>query len=237
LLDVRGLSAWYGEVRALREVSFFLEAGEFVAILGANGAGKSTTIRSLGGIQRQVTGEVQFAGKQSLGQKSHRVARSGIGLSPEGRHVFPTLTVRENLLMGAYQRTNRKEVIKDLDRWFATFPRLEERSDQRAGSMSGGEQQMLAIARAMMSRPQLLMLDEPSLGLAPVIIDRMAGALRDLGSSGDLAVLLVEQNANLALGLASRGYVLQLGEIVSAGSSAELVGSAQLIDAYLGEGH
>jgi len=232
LLEVRGLRAGYGAVRVLHGIDVTVDEGEVVVILGANGAGKTTTLRAVS--QLVVTeGAVEFAGESLVGCRPEQVARAGIAHVPQGRGTLADLTVEDNLRVGAYRRRDR-EIDADLDRWYGVFPRLAERRSQRAGSMSGGEQQMLAIARALMSRPRLLLLDEPSLGLAPIITAELFSRLRELNAADGLAMLVVEQNAGLALDLAARGYVIETGEIVATGSAAELRDNDDVRRAYLG---
>ncbi len=232
LLEVSDLQAGYGIVDVLRGVSLTVDEGEAVVVLGANGAGKTTTLRAISGMIPR-TGTIEFAGRSIVKSRPDALVRAGMAHVPQGRGTITELTVRENLQVGAYTRRDR-DVDNDIDRWFEVFPRLGERSDQTAGSMSGGEQQMLAIARAFMSRPKLVLLDEPSLGLAPLVtrevFDRVAELVRDTGT----AVLVVEQNANLALDFASRGYVLESGSIVTQGTAEELAADTSIRDAYLG---
>ena len=232
LLEVSELRAAYGAVRVLHGMDFAVDEGEVVVILGANGAGKTTTLRAISGMV-SCSGTVRFAGKGVLGRKPEQVACAGIGHVPQGRGTIVDLTVEENLRIGAYQRKDR-EISADIDRWFALFPRLGERRSQQAGSMSGGEQQMLAISRALMSRPKLVLLDEPSLGLAPIVTQELFRALDDLNKSDGTAMLIVEQNAGLALGIARRGYVLETGTIVASGTSEELASNDDVRRAYLG---
>lgn len=231
LLEVTGLRAGYGLVQVLNGIDLTVEEGEAVVVLGANGAGKTTTLRALSGML-SATGSMVFDGRQVLGKRPDQLLRLGIAHVPQGRGTIVDLTVEENLRVGGYQR--RDDLTPDMESWFEVFPRLGERRDQKAGSMSGGEQQMLAIARAMMSRPRLLLLDEPSLGLAPLVtrevFDRMETAVRETGTT----VLLVEQNANLALEFASRAYVLESGRIVSEGSAEALRNDDTIRRAYLG---
>jgi branched-chain amino acid transport system ATP-binding protein len=231
LLEVTGLCAGYGLVQVLNGIDLTVEEGEAVVVLGANGAGKTTTLRALSGML-SATGSMVFDGRQVLGKRPDQLLRLGIAHVPQGRGTIVDLTVEENLRVGGYQR--REDLTPDMESWFEVFPRLGERRDQKAGSMSGGEQQMLAIARAMMSRPRLLLLDEPSLGLAPLVtrevFDRMETAVREAGTT----VLLVEQNANLALEFASRAYVLESGRIVSEGSAEALRNDDTIRRAYLG---
>ncbi|MFM7617453.1 MAG: ABC transporter ATP-binding protein [Actinomycetes bacterium] len=232
LLEVRALRARYGPVEVLRGIDFVVEDGEVVVILGANGSGKTTTLRALSGMV-ETSGEVDFDGRSIAGARPEQVARAGIAHVPQGRGTITDLTVEENLRLGAYTRKD-EEVAADIERWYSVFPRLAERRQQQAGGMSGGEQQMLAIARAMMARPRLVLLDEPSLGLAPIITQGLFRTLgemnRDLGTS----MLVVEQNATLALAIADRGYVLETGEIVVTGTAADLAGNDDVRKAYLG---
>ncbi len=232
LLSVRGLSAGYGPVQVLTDLELAVAAGEIVVVLGANGAGKTTTLRALSGMI-PAKGEVSLDGTSVLGRKPEDLVRMGVAHVPQGRGTFPELTVEENLRVGAFTRPG-DEASADIDRWFEVFPRLKERVHQAAGSMSGGEQQMLAIARALMSRPTLLLLDEPSLGLAPLVtqdvFERIAAVNAELGTT----VLVVEQNANLALGIAQRGYVLETGTIVATGTAEELRSDDVVRRAYLG---
>jgi branched-chain amino acid transport system ATP-binding protein len=232
LLEVEGLEAGYGPVEVLRGMSFNVDAGEVVVILGANGAGKTTTIRAISGMIG-VRGKVEVDGHSVAGKAPEEIVRRGVAHVPQGRGTFVDLTVEENLRLGAFTRKD-DEVASDLDRWYEVFPRLRERRDQSAGSMSGGEQQMLAIARAAMSRPRLLLLDEPSLGLAPLVTQELFRQLQMLNQEDGMALLVVEQNANLALSIAERGYVLEAGTIVVSGSAAELQADESVRKAYLG---
>ena len=233
MLEVRGLQLAYDGIVAVRAVDLDVAAGERVAVIGANGAGKSTTLKGLAGLMRPRAGCVRLRGEDITGQPAHERVRRGISLVPEGRGVFARLTVAENLDMGAYLRAD-PGVGDDLERCYAMFPRLRERRAQLAGTLSGGEQQMLAIARALMSGPSLLLLDEPGMGLAPIVTARIFEAIAEISASG-VAVLLVEQNARAALELASRGYVLESGRVALAGRSEELLASASVRQAYLGE--
>ena len=235
LLEVESLATWYGAVQALKGVSLHVDAGEIVTLIGANGAGKSTLLMSICGDPRARSGRVLLDGQDITARPTHEIMRSGVAQSPEGRRIFPRMSVLENLLMGA--QANGNDPAGDLERVFELFPRLRERQAQRGGTLSGGEQQMLAIARALMSRPRLLLLDEPSLGLAPLISRQIFAAIRDLNAREGLTVLLVEQNANQALRLAHRGYVLVTGRITMSGSGAELLARPEIRDAYLGGGH
>ena len=233
LLEVEGLVARYGRITALNGISLTIEAGEIVTLLGANGAGKTTTLRTISGLMTAAAGHVRFDGADITKLPAERIVRAGIGHAPEGRRVFPRMTVRENLFLGAYTRSAKREIADDTERILTTFPRLRERLDQRAATLSGGEQQMLAIGRALMSRPRLLLLDEPSLGLAPLLIQTIFEVIADIRSRGT-AVLLVEQNARAALAVASRGYVLELGRIALEGTSRDLLANDAVAAAYLG---
>lgn len=233
ILAAENLDVFYGGIQALRGVSLDVREGELVTLIGANGAGKSTTLKTISGILSPKVGKVCFNGVEIQGRSSHLILRDGLALCPEGRRIFPNLTVDENLDLGAYIRTDPKGVKDDIAKWHATFPILKERARQFAGTLSGGEQQMLAIARALMSRPKVLMLDEPSLGLAPKLVDQIFAVLKDLKRSG-VTILLVEQNARQALEVADRGYVLETGRIVKHGPAAELAGDPAVRKAYLG---
>lgn len=232
LLDVRSLRAGYGPVEVLRGIDFHVDEGEVVVILGANGSGKTTTLRALSGMV-ETSGEVVFDGRSIAGARPEQVAQAGVAHVPQGRGTVTDLTVEENLRLGAYTRRD-KEVGTDLERWYEMFPRLAERRQQQAGGMSGGEQQMLAIARAMMARPRLVLLDEPSLGLAPLITQGLFRTLGDMNRDLGTSMLVVEQNATLALAIATRGYVLETGEIVVEGTATELAGNDDVRKAYLG---
>jgi branched-chain amino acid transport system ATP-binding protein len=232
-LEVSALEVAYGKITALRGVSLTVGRNEIVTLIGANGAGKSTTVRTLAGVMRPVSGRVVFDGKETTGQPAETIVRRGLILAPEGRRLFPRMSVHENLLMGAYTRRDRAGISADLERSFGLFPRLKERQTQLAGTLSGGEQQMLAIGRALMARPKLLMLDEPSLGLAPILVETIFSIIREINSQGT-PVLLVEQNAHKALEVAHRGYVLETGVIVQTGTGKELLESEAVQTAYLG---
>ncbi|MET0881545.1 MAG: ABC transporter ATP-binding protein [Acidimicrobiales bacterium] len=232
LLEVTDLEAGYGPVQVLRGVSFTVDAGETVVILGANGAGKTTTIRAISGMI-VTKGSVIVDGTSVGGKKPEEIVRRGVAHVPQGRGTFVDLTVEENLRLGAFTRKDA-DIAADMDHWYEVFPRLQERRDQVAGGMSGGEQQMLAIARAAMSRPRLLLLDEPSLGLAPLVTQELFRRLQVLNQEQGTALLVVEQNANLALGIAERGYVLEAGLIVAQGTAAELQADESVRKAYLG---
>ncbi|WP_409349056.1 ABC transporter ATP-binding protein [Falsiroseomonas oleicola] len=235
MLEVEGLATGYGAVEALKGVSLHVDKGEIVTLIGANGAGKSTLLMSICGDPRARTGRILLDGQDITAKPTHEIMRSGVAQSPEGRRIFPRMSVLENLILGA--QAAGQDPAPQLPKVFALFPRLEERQSQRGGTLSGGEQQMLAIGRALMSRPRLLLLDEPSLGLAPLISRQIFAAIRELNEREGLTVLLVEQNANQALRLAHRGYVLVTGRITMSGSGAELLARPEIRDAYLGGGH
>jgi branched-chain amino acid transport system ATP-binding protein len=235
LLEVRDLEAGYGPIRAVDRVSVDVDHGELVALIGANGAGKTTLLMAISGVVPVRAGMVRFAGAALNGRKPHEIMRLGIGHAPEGRRIFPRLTVRENLELGGFTQTDRGRLRSDIDEACGLFPVLGERMNQMGGTLSGGEQQMLAIARALVGRPKLLLLDEPSLGLAPLIVAKVFEVIASLASRG-IAVLLVEQNARAALKLASRGYVLETGRITLTGTGPELAADRRVRDAYLGEG-
>ena len=232
LLEVIDMHAHYGSIEALRGVSLTVEEGEVVTLIGSNGAGKSTTLRSISGLTPASAGSITFAGEEITRVPAHEVVQRGIALSPEGRHCFARMTVRENLDLGAYRRRGT-EIADDMERVFELFPRLKERENQKAGTMSGGEQQMLAIGRALMARPRLLLLDEPSMGIAPILVQRIYETIGEINRGG-VAILLVEQNANYALDISSRGYVLETGRVVLANESAKLRTDPEVMRAYLG---
>jgi branched-chain amino acid transport system ATP-binding protein len=233
LLSVNNLSVSYGAIEAIRNCSLRVEQGEIVTLIGGNGAGKSTMLRTISGLLTPKQGTIQFEGKEIQGQPPHRIAQSGLVHVPEGRGIFANLTVEENLQLGAYSRSDHAEIRKDRERALELFPRVRERLKQAAGTLSGGEQQMVAIARAMLSRPQLLMLDEPSLGLAPQIVQTIFQVIREINNSGT-TILLVEQNAAMALKVAHRAYVIEVGSIEMEGPAAELASSDEVRKAYLG---
>ena len=235
MLSIKNLSVYYGAIRALDSISLEVNEGEIVTMIGADGAGKSTTIRTISGLVRPRSGEVMFEGKPLHHLPPHEIVTLGIGQSPEGRRVFANMTVRDNLELGAYTRHRLKaQVREDMERVFVQFPRLKEREAQSAGTLSGGEQQMLAIGRALMARPRLLLLDEPSLGLAPFLVQSIFKIIREINQQG-VTVLLVEQNANQALRVANRGYVLETGRVVLADTSQRLLQDDSVRKAYLGE--
>jgi branched-chain amino acid transport system ATP-binding protein len=234
LLEIENMHSYYGHIHALRGISLTVEEGEVVTLIGSNGAGKTTTLRSIHGILPPREGRIVFNGEEIQGTPAHELIGKGIAQSPEGRRIFFRMTVLENLEMGAYHRNDGAEIREDMDRVFDLFPRLKERTRQEAGTMSGGEQQMLAIGRALMSSPKLLLLDEPSMGLAPVLVERIFEVIREINEQGT-TILLVEQNANVALEIATRGYVLETGTIVNSASAAELREDPAVREAYLGE--
>jgi branched-chain amino acid transport system ATP-binding protein len=234
LLEVENIHSYYGNIHALRGVSLTVEEGEVVTLIGSNGAGKTTTLRSIHGILPPREGRIFFRGEEIQGVPAHDMIKRGISQSPEGRKIFHRMTVTENLEMGAYHRNDRTEIQEDMTRVFDLLPRLKERVKQEAGTMSGGEQQMLAIGRSLMGRPRLLLLDEPSMGLAPVLVERIFQVIEEINKQGT-TILLVEQNANVALEIATRGYVLETGAIVNAAPAEKLREDPKVREAYLGE--
>jgi len=234
VLEVRNLRVFYGAIEAVRGVSLVLRPGEIVTLIGANGAGKSTTLRSINGLNRPRQGKIIFQGTDVTSMPPHQIVKRGISQSPEGRKLFPRMSVTENLEMGAFQRSDRAEMREDMDRVYSLFPRLAERKTQKAGTMSGGEQQMLAIGRALMARPKLLLLDEPSMGLAPIFVEKIFEIVREINEQGT-PILLVEQNALMALDTADRGYVLETGTIALADDAKSLRQNEQVRKTYLGE--
>jgi branched-chain amino acid transport system ATP-binding protein len=234
LLEVDNIETFYGNIRALRGVSLMVDQGEIVTLIGSNGAGKTTTLRTISGIVRPRHGQVRLAGKRIDTLAPDKMVRLGIGHSPEGRRIFSRMTVQENLEMGAFSRNDRAAVAADMERVLTIFPRLRERISQKGGTLSGGEQQMLAIARALMSKPRILLLDEPSMGLSPILVETIFNIIRDLNQQGS-TILLVEQNALQALQIAHRGYVIETGAIVLEDTGANLLKSERVRKAYLGE--
>lgn len=234
MLEVKDLEVFYGSIQALHGISFKVNEGEIVTLIGANGAGKSTTLRTISGLVRPRSGKVVFRGKDITQVPAHTIVRMGIAQVPEGRRIFSNLTVLENLLMGAYTRSNRQEIEESLERVFKSFPRLKERIKQLAGTLSGGEQQMLAMGRSLMSRPSLLLLDEPSMGLSPILVEEIFEIIKNINCEGT-TVLLVEQNAFMALQIAHRAYVLETGRIVLEGPAKEIRDNPKVRTAYLGE--
>jgi branched-chain amino acid transport system ATP-binding protein len=233
LLELRDVHTYYGNIHALKGISITVEPGEIVTLIGANGAGKSTTLKTISGLLRPREGEIWFDGARLDGTPAHDVVGKGISQSPEGRRIFPRMTVRENLEMGAFQRQKGAEMDADFERVYGLFPRLKERLTQTGGTLSGGEQQMLAIGRALMARPKVLLLDEPSMGLAPILVEQIFDIVKDINAGGT-TVLLVEQNALMALGIAQRGYILQTGEIVLQDTADKLIVNPEVQKAYLG---
>lgn len=234
MLAINNLHVHYGGIHALQGISLEVPEGKIVALLGSNGAGKSTTLRTISGIVKPDSGEVLFNGENILGLKSFEVLRKGIAMVPEGRRVFPNLTVLENIEMGAYIRNDKKEIEEDIQDLFRLFPRLEERKKQSAGTLSGGEQQMLALARALISRPRLMMIDEPSLGLAPVLSQSVLRKLKELNEAEGQTILLIEQNARAALSIADYAYILETGNIVLQGKASDLIRDDNVRKSYLG---
>jgi len=233
LLQVENLHVYYGAIHALQGISFHMEKGEIVTLIGANGAGKSTTLKTICGLLRPREGSVRFRDHELTRMPAHKIVPLGISQVPEGRKIFAPLTVRENLEMGAYTRSDPKEIAETMERVFLSFPRLKERLNQLGGTLSGGEQQMLAMGRGLMSRPELLLLDEPSMGLSPILVEEIFHIIQEINRQGT-SILLVEQNAHMALSVAHRGYVLETGRIVLEGTAAELRENAQVRAAYLG---
>ena len=232
ILKVDDINVYYGSIHAIKGISFEVEEGEVVTLIGANGAGKSTTLNTISGLLRSKTGSIEFMGQSLAKVPSHKIVERGLALVPEGRRIFLQMTVQENLEMGAFTQKGG-ETQQDLEKIYALFPRLKERLKQMAGTLSGGEQQMLAMGRALMSRPKLLMLDEPSMGLAPILVEQIFEIIRTLHKAGT-TILLVEQNAQAALSIADRGYVLETGRIVTSGTGQELLASPAIKKAYLG---
>ena len=233
MLQIDHIDVFYGAIHALKGVSLEVQTGEIVTLIGANGAGKSTTLRTISGLLAPKAGTITFLGADITGKKAHEIVKDGISQVPEGRRVFAEMTVLENLELGAFTRTDKAGIASDLEMVFARFPRLKERRAQLAGTLSGGEQQMLAMGRALMSRPKLLLLDEPSMGLAPLLIKEIFSIIVDINKAGT-TILLVEQNANMALSIANRAYVLETGRITLSGSAKDLAASEEVRKAYLG---
>lgn len=233
MLKINDMNVYYGAIHALKGISLEINEGEIVTLIGANGAGKSTTLRTISELLKPKTGTIEFEGKNIAGMPAQNIVKAGISQVPEGRRVFAEMTVMENLELGAFIRKDKDGIAKDLKMVFERFPRLEERVNQQAGTLSGGEQQMLAMGRALMSRPRLLLLDEPSMGLAPLLIREIFSIIQDINKAGT-TVLLVEQNANMALSIANRAYVLETGRITLSGDAKELAASEEVRKAYLG---
>jgi branched-chain amino acid transport system ATP-binding protein len=234
ILELKDVHTYYGAIHALKGISLDVREGEIVTLLGANGAGKSTTLRSINGLNRPRKGSIEFQGKDITQTAAHNIVKRGIAQSPEGRKLFPRMSVTENLEMGAFQRSDKAGIREDMDRVFTLFPRLAERKSQKAGTMSGGEQQMCAMGRALMARPKLLLLDEPSMGLAPIFVEKIFEIVKEINEQGT-PILLVEQNALMALDTADRGYVLETGKIALEGPAKELRSNEQVRRTYLGE--
>lgn len=234
ILSVKGISVGYGKVAAVRNVSFDIEERSIVALIGANGAGKSTVLKTISGLKHPLAGEIWFKGRKIDHFPPNEIVKAGISHVPEGRRLFPAMSTRENLLMGAYLRKERKEITEEFEKVYHYFPKLKEREKQRAGSLSGGEQQMLAMGRALMSKPRLLLLDEPSIGLSPIMSQMIGRIIQTINQEEGVSILLVEQNAKLALGLANTGYVLETGSIVLHGNAQQLLNEDLVKSAYLG---
>jgi branched-chain amino acid transport system ATP-binding protein len=235
MLRLDGIEAWYGSIQALKGVSLEVYEGEIVSLIGSNGAGKTTTMKTIHGLMKPKAGSLEFLGRDATKLKTEELVKLGMAQSPEGRRVFPRMSVRENLEMGAFQREDQSGVEADIEQVYGMFPRLRERMDQKAGLMSGGEQQMLAMGRALMARPRLLLLDEPSMGLAPLVIQQIFDIIVEINRNLGTTVLLVEQNANVALAISHRAYVLETGTVVLSGTGAELLASDEVRKAYLGD--
>ena len=234
LLSIKNLHVGYGGIKAVKGIDIHVEQGELVTLIGANGAGKTTTLKAITGLLHPTEGSIEYAGKNIVGVPSHQIAAQGLVLVPEGRGVFPGLTIEENLQMGAYTRKDRAAIGEDVEHKFSLFPRLKERAKQTAGTLSGGEQQMLAISRALMARPKLLLLDEPSMGLAPIMVQKIFEVVREVAKGG-MTILLIEQNAKLALQVSTRGYVMDGGIVTLSGESKSLLSNPKVREAYLGE--
>jgi branched-chain amino acid transport system ATP-binding protein len=234
MLELKNVHTYYGNIHALKGISLKVEQGEVVTLIGSNGAGKTTTLRTIQGLLRPREGQILLEGEELQKIPPHEIVLRGISQSPEGRLIFSKMTVKENLEMGAYQRNDRDGISRDMEHVFHLFPRLKERLNQRGGTLSGGEQQMLSMGRALMARPRVMLLDEPSMGLAPILVDQIFDIIKTLNSEGT-TILLVEQNARIALSIAHRGYVLETGEIVLSGPGKELLSSPEVKAAYLGE--
>lgn len=233
MLDIKDIDVYYGAIHAIKGISLHVNEGEIVTLIGANGAGKSTTLRTISGLLAPKNGDIEFAGESIAGHKAHEIVKLGISQVPEGRRIFTEMTVLENLELGAFIRKDKEGIAADMKHVFELFPRLEERKSQEAGTLSGGEQQMLAMGRALMAKPRLLLLDEPSMGLAPLLIKEIFSIIENINKEGT-TVLLVEQNANMALSIANRAYVLETGRITLSGDAKELAASEAVRKAYLG---
>jgi branched-chain amino acid transport system ATP-binding protein len=236
MLELKNVHTYYGNIHALKGVSLVVNKGEVVTLIGSNGAGKTTTLRTIQGILRPREGSILLEGEELTKLPPHEIVKRGVSQSPEGRLIFPRMSVKENLEMGAYQRNDKPGIADDMEKVFKLFPRLKERIGQRGGTLSGGEQQMLSMGRALMARPRVMLLDEPSMGLAPILVDQIFDIIRELHSEG-VTILLVEQNARLALSVADRGYVLETGEMALSGPAKDLLHDPSVKAAYLGESH
>ncbi len=236
MLELKNVHTYYGNIHALKGVSLVVNKGEVVTLIGSNGAGKTTTLRTIQGILRPREGSILLEGEELTKLPPHEIVKRGVSQSPEGRLIFPRMSVKENLEMGAYQRNDKPGIAEDMEKVFKLFPRLKERIGQRGGTLSGGEQQMLSMGRALMARPRVMLLDEPSMGLAPILVDQIFDIIRELHSEG-VTILLVEQNARLALSVADRGYVLETGEMALSGPAKDLLHDPSVKAAYLGESH
>jgi len=234
MLELKNVHTYYGNIHALKGISIVVNEGEIVTLIGSNGAGKTTTLRTIQGLLKPREGSIMLRGEELTKLQPHEIVQRGISQSPEGRLIFSKMTVRENLEMGAYQRKDKDGISRDMEHVFELFPRLKERISQRGGTLSGGEQQMLSMGRALMARPRVMLLDEPSMGLAPILVDQIFDIIRTLNNDGT-TILLVEQNARLALGIANRGYVLEIGEIALVGEGKSLLNDPSVKAAYLGE--
>jgi branched-chain amino acid transport system ATP-binding protein len=234
MLTVENINVFYDSIHAIKDISFHVDEGEIVTLIGANGAGKTTTLNTISGLLRAKSGKIRFMGKEIQTEKAHNILKLGLVQVPEGRRVFAEMTVLENLEMGAYARRDRAKIAEDMERVFTSFSRLKERSKQLAGTLSGGEQQMLAMGRAIMSMPKLLMMDEPSMGLSPILVSEIFSIIREIKKTGT-TVLLVEQNAKMALSIADRAYVMETGKVVMGGSAREINDNDDVKKAYLGE--
>jgi branched-chain amino acid transport system ATP-binding protein len=234
LLKVKGLKVAYGGIQAVKGIDFEVNEGELVTLIGSNGAGKTTTMKAITGTLPMLEGDIEYMGKSIRGRGAWDLVKEGLAMVPEGRGVFTRMTIAENLKMGAYIRNDKQEIAADIEKMFELFPRLRERKDQLAGTLSGGEQQMLAMGRGLMSRPKVLLLDEPSMGLSPIMVDKVFEVVRDVSARG-VTILLVEQNASRALGIANRGYVMESGNVTMNGDAKELLNDPRVRAAYLGE--
>lgn len=237
LLECKNINVYYDQVKAVKDVSIVLEEGETITLIGANGAGKSSILKAITGLQGISSGEILFEGKRLDGLSPSKIVNKGIAMTPEGRRVFPYMSVKDNLLMGAFTRSDKDAIAEDLEKIFLKFPRLKERYKQQASTMSGGEQQMMVIGRALMSRPKVLLMDEPSLGIAPKLVQDIARSIVQINQEDKVSVILVEQNSRMALKISQRAYALQLGEVMISGNSRDMIHDQRIIDLYLGGSH